>query len=229
MKPGGAFREGSNPNLTQSVTTTGAVATALPASDRQRRIHLSQTTDPAGTDLNVSASYRLRGEIDPQRFTDAVAAVGARHQILHTVFRHDAAGDLLQIVDPRLTPAVAVYDLTDLAEQARSLRLEVLAQREFGRPFTLGAEAPLRLSLIRTGPADHVLLLVAHHIAWDDGSAPVFLAELTAAYILGVLLVGAAGWQLLTECADSPRPTLFVSPSARPRLRITPPRMPARA
>ena len=182
MKPGGAFREGSNPNLTQSVTTTGAVATALPASDRQRRIHLSQTTDPAGTDLNVSASYRLRGEIDPQRFTDAVAAVGARHQILHTVFRHDAAGDLLQIVDPRLTPAVAVYDLTDLAEQARSLRLEVLAQREFGRPFTLGAEAPLRLSLIRTGPADHVLLLVAHHIAWDDGSAPVFLAELTAAY-----------------------------------------------
>lgn len=39
--------------------------------------------------------------------------------------------------------------------------------------------------------------------------------ELTAAYILGVLLIGAAGWQLLTECGASPRPTLFVSPSAR--------------
>lgn len=39
--------------------------------------------------------------------------------------------------------------------------------------------------------------------------------ELTAAYILGVLLIGGAGWQLLTECAASSRPTLFVSPSAR--------------
>jgi len=39
--------------------------------------------------------------------------------------------------------------------------------------------------------------------------------ELTAAYILGVLLIGAAGWQLLAECAASSRPTLFVSPSAR--------------
>lgn len=40
-------------------------------------------------------------------------------------------------------------------------------------------------------------------------------AELTVSYILGVLLIGAAGWQLLAECVSSPRPTLFVSPSAR--------------
>jgi hypothetical protein len=39
--------------------------------------------------------------------------------------------------------------------------------------------------------------------------------ELTLAYILGVLLVGAAGWQLLTECVTSPRAALFVAPSAR--------------
>ena len=39
--------------------------------------------------------------------------------------------------------------------------------------------------------------------------------ELTVAYILGVLLIGAAGWQLLIECLASPRPLLFVSPSAR--------------
>lgn len=39
--------------------------------------------------------------------------------------------------------------------------------------------------------------------------------ELTMAYILGVLLIGAAGWQLLTECAATPRAVLFVSPSSR--------------
>jgi CHAT domain len=39
--------------------------------------------------------------------------------------------------------------------------------------------------------------------------------ELTIAYILGVLLIGAPGWQLLTECAATPRAVLFVSPSSR--------------
>jgi CHAT domain-containing protein len=39
--------------------------------------------------------------------------------------------------------------------------------------------------------------------------------ELTAAYILGVLLIGTPGWQLLAECMASPRAVLFVSPSAR--------------
>jgi hypothetical protein len=39
--------------------------------------------------------------------------------------------------------------------------------------------------------------------------------ELTLAYILGVLLIGAPGWQLLTECVATPRAVLFVSPSSR--------------
>lgn len=39
--------------------------------------------------------------------------------------------------------------------------------------------------------------------------------ELTVAYILGVLLIGMAGWQLLAECSASPRAALFVAPSAR--------------
>ncbi|OMC54402.1 CHAT domain-containing protein [Mycobacterium sp. IS-2888] len=40
-------------------------------------------------------------------------------------------------------------------------------------------------------------------------------AELTLAYILGVLLIAEPGWRLLTECVASPRPVLFVSPTAR--------------
>lgn len=43
-------------------------------------------------------------------------------------------------------------------------------------------------------------------------------SELSTAYIMGVLLIGTAGWQLLTECvaqSASSRPVLFISPSAR--------------
>lgn len=41
------------------------------------------------------------------------------------------------------------------------------------------------------------------------------VGELTLAYILGVLLIAAPAWQLLSECVSDPRATLFVSPSAR--------------
>ncbi|CAN5559393.1 CHAT domain-containing protein [soil metagenome] len=39
--------------------------------------------------------------------------------------------------------------------------------------------------------------------------------ELTVAYVLGVLLIGAAGWDLLMECVSAPRAVLFIAPSAR--------------
>lgn len=39
--------------------------------------------------------------------------------------------------------------------------------------------------------------------------------ELTLAYILGVLLIPAAAWQLLADCTGDPRPLLYMSPSAR--------------
>ena len=39
--------------------------------------------------------------------------------------------------------------------------------------------------------------------------------ELTLAYILGVLLISAPAWQMLSECVADPRPVLFISPSGR--------------
>lgn len=135
-----------------------------------------------GTALNVTASYRLTGVLDAARFKDALVAVVARHEILRTTYCVDDTGELQQTVHPKLMAGWKQHDLTDLTEQARNLRMEVLAQREFGTPFKLTADAPLRVTLIRTGREEYVLLLVAHHIAWDDVSWRVFLTDLTLAY-----------------------------------------------
>lgn len=51
--------------------------------------------------------------------------------------------------------------------------------------------------------------------ALTTGSFAAPESELEVAYILGVLLIGVAGWQLLTECLTAPRAALFVSPTAR--------------
>lgn len=151
-------------------------------SDGQARMWFVQMADPNGALLNVCVSYRITGDIDLARLHDAVDAVSRRHRILRTTYTLSDEGDPRPTVHDDLRPAWAQHDLTDLSEQARRLRLEVLAQREFASPFDLSADAPLRITVVRTATDEHVLLFVAHHIAWDDASWRVFFADLTKAY-----------------------------------------------
>lgn len=51
--------------------------------------------------------------------------------------------------------------------------------------------------------------------ALSDGAFTTVGTELTLAYRLGVLLISAAGWDLLQECVNDPRAVLFIAPSAR--------------
>src|SRR5699024_7008742 len=61
-------------------------------------------------------------------------------------------------------------------------QIEALARGEFGRPFDLTSELPMRITLVHTGTNDFVLLFVVHHICWDDDCWDVFFSELNTAY-----------------------------------------------
>jgi mycobactin peptide synthetase MbtE len=151
-------------------------------SDGQRRMWFVHSADATGALLNVCVSYRITGDLDVDRLHDAVNAVARRHSVLRTTYQADGDGEPGLTIHDDLTPGWAEHDLSELSEHARGLRLEVLAQREFTTPFDLSSDAPLRITVVRTGPGEHVMLLVAHHIAWDDGSWRVFFADLTRAY-----------------------------------------------
>lgn len=153
-----------------------------PLSAGQRRMWFLQTRDPEDTTLNICVAYRLTGALDEARLRDAVSVVVDQHDILRTTYVLDESGEPYQIVRADLEPSWQAHDLTELPEAGRSRRLQVLARREFGRPFDLAAESPLRISLVRTGVDEFALLLVAHHISWDDDSWAVFFTELNAAY-----------------------------------------------
>ncbi len=168
-------------------------ATAGPTamSDGQRRMWFVHSIDSTGALLNVCVSHRLTGVLDSHRLHAAVNAVGARHPILRTTYHTGADGEPQSSVHDDLEPGWSEHDLSELSPQARGLRLEVLAQRTFTTAFDLSAEAPLRITLARTGFDEHVLLLAAHHIAWDDASWRVFFADLTRAYQDGALAPAA--------------------------------------
>ncbi|MFR9752289.1 amino acid adenylation domain-containing protein [Nocardia sp. 004] len=153
-----------------------------PLSAAQRRMWFVQRLDPADTTLNVCVAYRLSGALDADRLRAAFATVVARHEILRTTYQVDADGEPYQVARDDAEPAWQQHDLTELPQASANIRVEVLARREFARPFDLTTELPLRATLVRTGATEHVLILVVHHIGWDDDSWPVFFAELDAAY-----------------------------------------------
>ena len=151
-------------------------------SDGQRRMWFVQSMDPDSALLNVCLSYHVTGSVDVVRLRAAVDAVAARHPVLRTTCQTDSDGDPHPVTRDDLRPGWAEHDLSGLAEQARRLRLEVLAQREFRRPFDLAKDSPLRITVVRVGADELMLLLTAHHIAWDDGSWAPFFTDLTRAY-----------------------------------------------
>ncbi|MDT5253410.1 MAG: mycobactin peptide synthetase MbtE, partial [Mycobacterium sp.] len=151
-------------------------------SDGQRRMWFVQSVDPDGALLNICVSYRVSGNVDVARLRQAVAAIALRHPMLRTIYQTDGAGDPYPVIRDDLRPGWAEHDLSGLAEQARRLRLEVLAQRQFGQPFDLTKDSPLRIATVRVSADELILLLTAHHIAWDDGSWAPFFTDLTRAY-----------------------------------------------
>nr|QIE08767.1 non-ribosomal peptide synthetase [Nocardia sp.] len=174
-----------------ATTAEPAAVPRIPAGERrpltpgQRRMWFLQTRDTDDTALNICVAYRLTGPLDADRLHAAFDTVVARHDILRTTYGADTDGTPFQVFTTDTRAEWSAHDLAELAESARELRVEVLAQRQFARPFDLGADLPLRASLIRTGADEHVVLFTIHHICWDDDSWAVFFTELNAAYRSG--------------------------------------------
>ncbi|MFF0745874.1 amino acid adenylation domain-containing protein [Streptomyces sp. NPDC004111] len=151
----------------------------IPLSFAQRRLWFLHRMEGPTATYNMPTALRLTGDLDHDALWAAVGDVLTRHESLRTVFADDADGGHQVILDPadalsRLGAQAAVTVAPD-ALQDELARASV-------RPFDLAEEPPLRVTVLRTGPGEHVLLLLLHHIATDGWSAPVLARDLTSAY-----------------------------------------------
>ncbi|MFJ3517039.1 amino acid adenylation domain-containing protein [Streptomyces sp. NPDC090131] len=148
----------------------------LPLSFAQRRLWLLDGVRGPGTTYNVPLAVRLSGQVDTAALEAAVRDLVGRHESLRTVFpEHE--GEPYQVVLPAERAGVALT----VREVAADL-LQEEAVRVGGHVFDLAAEPPVRVTLLRAAPDDHLLVVLVHHIATDEGSAGPLLADLDRAY-----------------------------------------------
>ncbi|MGW7331383.1 amino acid adenylation domain-containing protein, partial [Streptomyces sp. NPDC054840] len=172
---------------------TGAAIPALPEgpgplSFGQQRLWLLDRLQPGRPDYNMPGAVRLTGELDTAAALGALADVVARHEVLRSRIEETGEGSGEGAFAARVVPgpaslfAPAFTDLSALGAAAAGERARELAAHDAALPFDLGAAGPLRARLVRIAAREHLLVIVAHHIAFDGWSVGVFWREFFAAY-----------------------------------------------
>jgi amino acid adenylation domain-containing protein len=153
----------------------------IPLSFAQERLWFLDQFEPNSPLYNVPKATRIRGRLNRAALEQSINEVVRRHEALRTTF-HDMGGRLVQRIAPCLTIHVPVLDLGDCACNEREQRALEIASEESRRPFDLASGPLIRVVVVRLAPADHLLLVLFHHIVSDGWSMGVFDREISALY-----------------------------------------------
>jgi amino acid adenylation domain-containing protein/non-ribosomal peptide synthase protein (TIGR01720 family) len=153
----------------------------LPLSFAQQRMWFLEQLEPSRAVYNLPLAWRFTGDLNVSALEQSVGEIVRRHEILRTTFP-SVDGQPMQMIAPELALPLLVVDLQSLLETEREAAVQRLAAEEAQRPFDLVHGPLVRATLLRMSGEDHVLLLILHHIIFDDWSAMVFWRELATLY-----------------------------------------------
>jgi amino acid adenylation domain-containing protein len=150
-------------------------------SDGQRRLWFVDRLAPGSPVHNIAYAQRLTGPLDVPALRAGLLAVAQRHDVLRwRIADVDGAPEVRAGAADGL--ALRTDDLTGLDQGRRPAALRRLLDEEAAAAFDLTASPPWRTRLIRLGPAEHVLAITVHHLAFDGWSQGVLYRDLSAAY-----------------------------------------------
>jgi len=117
----------------------------------------------------VQSRFVLDGPLDPLRFEESWRALVSRHDILRTRLAWRNLSQPVQIVQRQIGVDVNWCDSESLAaDRARGVRLDT--------------ESPVRITVVRSGPVEHHLILTYHHAFLDAWSLSILMRELFSIY-----------------------------------------------
>ena len=155
----------------------------IPLSYAQRRLWFLDRLEgaAAGGTYTIPFAVRLTGALDRPALEAALNDVVARHESLRTLFPERLGVPRQEILSPSAARvALAVEEVSEPA-------LADALSRASRRGFDLASEPPLRAQLYAlgenaSGEAEHVLLLLLHHIAGDGWSLSPLWRDLAGFY-----------------------------------------------
>src|SRR5216684_4576688 len=128
-----------------------------------------ETDTPA---YNLPRALKITGELDISALREAFRTLLRRHEILRTGFAV-SEGELFQCVLEDVDIDLTIRDLSSLPTSERTIEASTIASEEARKTFDLERPPLLRLTLLRLGPGEHVLVLVMHHIITDGWSMSI--------------------------------------------------------
>ena len=150
-----------------------------PASAAQRGLWFEERLRGPSPAYALPLGLRLTGPVDPDALRAAFGDVVDRHEALRTLLVEGEDGLPVQrVLAPGTAPAFEVVD----ARGREPDRVAEAEARAAAYVFDLGADLPVRATLIRTGEEEWTLVLLLHHAAADEWSFTPLLADLSAAY-----------------------------------------------
>ncbi len=173
----------------------------------QQRLWFLDQWAPGDPAYNAVVAMRARGRLDVKRLERGLRVAIERHEALRTVFRSDRDGTPRQVVLENWSFELPVVDLRDVPVERREEQMLAIAKEEARRPFDLASDLMLRVTAIRLGEEEHVLLALEHHIAFDGWSDSLLFEELGELY-------GAEPTIVLLSCRNC-RSSTRTSPSGR--------------
>ncbi len=154
---------------------------ALPLSFAQERLWFLQQLEPESAFYNLPVAVRLHGELDREALARTFDELVRRHEVLRTSFAEED-GEAVQHIWAAGPVELPLVELTSLARAEQEAAVRRLVEAEAGVAFALAAGPLLRVRLLRLGAAEHVLVVVMHHIISDGWSLGVLVREVAALY-----------------------------------------------
>ena len=154
----------------------------FPLSFMQRFFWLFGQLEPNAPAYNLLRALKITGELDISALGQAFRTLLRRHDVLRTGFFSSLEGELFQCVLDDVDISLTIRDISSLRAFKHELETATIAFEEARKIFDLERPPLLRLTLLRLGPGEHMLILVMHHIITDGWSMSILFKELAQSY-----------------------------------------------
>ena len=153
----------------------------LPLSFAQQRLWFVDQLEPNSSGYNSTSALRLNGTLNLMALERTFNEIIRRHEVLRTTFTV-VQGRPVQVISHDQRLELSVVQLSNLPEAGREVEARRFANEDSQKPFDLALGPLLRVTLLRFGPEEHVLVVTMHHIISDAWSNGIIMREVSVLY-----------------------------------------------